>query len=235
LLADKIISQKDYLVIKNTYEQAKIAYETISRNYSSGGQSVSSTSDGFIKQIMVRSGEYVQAGQPLLVVMRDQTLILRADVPLRYYNDLPFVNGARFKTFHDNEVHNSSEMNGKVLSYGKAVGETASLIPVTFSLINDGTLIPGEPVEVYLQSKPIQQALVVPLNALIEEQGNFYVYVQTAGETFDKRPVTLGAQDGVNAQLLSGVREGERVVTKGAYMIKLATQSGNVPAHGHEH
>jgi cobalt-zinc-cadmium efflux system membrane fusion protein len=235
LLADKIISQKDYLVIKNTYEQAKIAYETISRNYSSGGQSVSSTSDGFIKQIMVRSGEYVQAGQPLLVVTRDQTLILRADVPLRYYNDLPFVNGARFKTFHDNEVHNSSEMNGKVLSYGKAVGETASLIPVTFSLINDGTLIPGEPVEVYLQSKPIQQALVVPLNALIEEQGNFYVYVQTAGETFDKRPVTLGAQDGVNAQLLSGVREGERVVTKGAYMIKLATQSGNVPAHGHEH
>jgi multidrug efflux pump subunit AcrA (membrane-fusion protein) len=61
------------------------------------------------------------------------------------------------------------------------------------------------------------------------------VYIQTAGETFDKRAVTLGIQDGVNVQVVAGTKEGERVVTKGAYMIKLATQSGNVPAHGHEH
>jgi membrane fusion protein, heavy metal efflux system len=70
---------------------------------------------------------------------------------------------------------------------------------------------------------------------LVEEQGNFYVYVQTEGESFQKRNVTLGAQDGRRVQLLSGVAAGERIVTKGAYMIKLATQSGAVPAHGHEH
>jgi len=235
LLAENIISQKDYLVIKNNYEQAKITYETISRNYSAGGQAVTSSTAGFIKQVFVRSGEFVQAGQPLVMVTRDQTLMLKAEVPLRYYNDLPLVKEVNFKTLRDDKLYRSKDMNGKVLSYGKAVGEANSLVPITFTLTNSGIFVPGEPVEVFLQSKPIYDALVVPLSALIEEQGTFYVYVQTAGESFDKRLVTLGAQDGASVQLLGGVKEGERIVTKGAYMIKLATQSGSVPAHGHEH
>lgn len=70
---------------------------------------------------------------------------------------------------------------------------------------------------------------------MIEEQGLFYVYVQTAGESFQKREVKTGAGDGMNVEILSGVESGERVVTKGAYNIKLATMSGTIPAHGHEH
>lgn len=235
LLADKIISQKDYLEIKSRYDQSRITFETISRNYSAGGQSVQSPGNGFIKQIMVRSGEYVQAGQPLLVITKDQILILKADVSLRYYKDLPFITSANFKTLHSQKLYSTATMKGRVLSYGKAVDGSSTLVPISFSLVNDGTLVPGEPVEVLLQSKPLPNVLVMPGNALIEEQGNFYAYVQVGGESFDKRAVTLGGRDGVNVQIVSGIKEGERVVTKGAYMIKLATQSGSVPAHGHEH
>jgi RND family efflux transporter MFP subunit len=235
LLADRIISQKDYLEIKNRFEQSRIAYETINRNYSAGGQSVQSPGNGFIKQIMVRSGEYVQAGQPLVIITRDQNLMLEAEVSLRHYNDLPFISTANFRTLHTDKVYSVTDMKGKLLSYGKAVDGTSTMVPVSFSFVNDGTLVPGEPVEVFLQSKPIPDALVIPATALIEEQGNFYVYIQTGGESFDKRPVVLGAQDGKSVQVLSGMKEGERVVTKGALMMKLATQSGNVPAHGHEH
>ena len=80
-----------------------------------------------------------------------------------------------------------------------------------------------------------QPALVVPVTALLEEQGVFYVYVQTEGESFQKREVKIGAADGLRVQILSGIAEGERVVTKGAYQIKLSTASGTLPAHGHEH
>lgn len=235
LLSDKIISQKDYLEIKNRYDQAKISYETLARNYTQDGLAIQSPMNGFIKQITVRSGEYVQAGQPLAVITKDQSLQLQAEVPLRYANQLPLITEAHFRTLHDNKVYSTKELNGRVLSYGKAIGDAASLLPIYFSLSNNGSLIPGNAVEVYLKSRPIQDALVVPVSALIEEQGNFYVYVQIAGESFQKRPVALGAQDGTFVQILSGIRKGERVVTKGAYMIKLATQSGAVPAHGHEH
>jgi cobalt-zinc-cadmium efflux system membrane fusion protein len=235
LRADKIISEKDYLQIKNTFDQAKIVFETLSKNYSQGGQSMRSPMSGFVKQVIARSGEFVEAGQPLAVITKNQMLQLQADVPLRYSNQLPLVLEAQFKTMHDDSVYNTRELNGKVLSYGKAVSDGSSLLPIYFSLKNNGQLTPGESIEVYLKSSAIQNAFVVPVSALVEEQGNFYVYVQTEGESFQKRNVTLGAQDGRRVQLLSGVAAGERIVTKGAYMIKLATQSGAVPAHGHEH
>ena len=235
LLADEIISRKDYLEIKNRYDQARIQFETLNRNYTEGGQAVQSPMTGFIKQISVRSGEYVEAGEALAVITKDVSLQLQADVPMRYAIQLPFISEANFKTLHDNTLYNTKELNGKMLSYGKALGDNASLLPVYFSLTNDGSLIPGQSVEVYLKSRPIENALVLPMSALIEEQGNFFVYVQLAGESFDKREVKLGAQDGTAVQIVSGLSAGERVVTKGAYLVKLATQSGSAPAHGHEH
>ena len=108
-------------------------------------------------------------------------------------------------------------------------------IPVTFEISNTGDLIPGSVIELYLKSLPIPDAIVIPVSALIEEQSHFFVYVQTEGESFEKREVKLGASDGISVQLLSGVVEGERVVTKGAYRIKLSVASGTLPAHGHEH
>ena len=235
LLADKIISQKDYLEIKNRYDQTRIQYETVSRNYTGGGLAVLSPMTGFIKQISVRSGEYVQTGAPLAVITRDLSLQLQAGVPLPYAAELPFIREANFRTLHNDHIYSTRHLNGSVVSYGKALDSNSSLLPIYFSLNNDGSLIPGQAVEVYLKSRPIENALVVPVRALIEEQGNFFVYVQVAGETFEKRAVTPGGQDGTSVQIIAGLKAGERVVTKGAYMVKLATQSGSVPAHGHEH
>jgi hypothetical protein len=59
--------------------------------------------------------------------------------------------------------------------------------------------------------------------------------LQIAGESFVKRELKLAGSDGTNVQVLAGLRKGERVVTMGAYQIKLATASGAIPAHGHAH
>lgn len=235
LLDDKIISQKDYLEIKNRYDQARIQFDIISRNYTQGGQAIRSPMTGFIKQISVRSGEYVEAGEPLAIITNDLSLQLQADVPVRFAAQLPSIAEANFRTLHDDSVYNTRELDGRVVSYGKALTANTSLLPIYFSFTNDGTLIPGESVEVYLKSQPIENAIVVPESALIEEQGNYYVYIQVAGESFEKREVKIGADDGTSVQIISGLSPGERVVTKGAYLIKLASQSGSVPAHGHEH
>jgi multidrug efflux pump subunit AcrA (membrane-fusion protein) len=65
--------------------------------------------------------------------------------------------------------------------------------------------------------------------------GIFYAYVQTEGESFEKRELKLGASDGEMVEVISGIVAGERVVSKGGYQIKLSTASGTLPAHGHEH
>jgi multidrug efflux pump subunit AcrA (membrane-fusion protein) len=53
-------------------------------------------------------------------------------------------------------------------------------------------------------------------------------------DAYKKQEVTVGANDGINTEILSGIKTGDKVVSKGAYHVKLASASSAIP-HGHEH
>ncbi len=235
LVKDKIVSEKDFQETKLKYDNAQTAFNTIAKNYSANGQTVSSVMNGFVKNIFVTEGQFVEAGTPLATISKNKKLILQANVSQKYFNNLSAITSANFKATDSDKFFSTAELNGKVISYGKSATASSPFIPVTFEIDNTGNIIPGSVAEVYLKSFPIPDAMTIPVSSLIEEQGNFFVYVQTEGESFQKREVKLGATDGINVQVMSGVSEGERVVTKGAYQIKLSQASGTLPAHGHEH
>ena len=234
LVEDKIISQREFEQRKATYDNAAVAYRAISRNYGPGGQTIYAPISGFITSVQVSDGQHVEAGQPLASVSQNERLVLRAEVSQAEAAKLANVSSASFKV-PGGEVFDTKKLNGRLLAYGKSAGAGSFLIPITFEVANEGGITPGSFVEVYLRSAAIPNALVVPMSAIMEDQGTYYVYVQTAGETFERREVAMGPSDGVRVQLLSGIKPGERVVTLGAYQIKLSSASGEVPAHGHEH
>jgi membrane fusion protein, heavy metal efflux system len=235
LVKDRIISQKDFLQAKTDFENAQTAFSMVAKNYSAGGQGVASPISGFVKNILVSEGQFVEAGTPLATVSKNAKLNLVANVSQKYFNDLPSVSSANFKTAESDEFMSTEEAGGKLISYGKSASAGSPFLTVTFEINNTGNIIPGSIAEVYLKSSHVPEALVIPVSALIEEQGNFFAYVQTGGESFQKRELKLGTTDGISVQVLSGIQEGERVVTKGAYQIKLSQASGTLPAHGHEH
>jgi multidrug efflux pump subunit AcrA (membrane-fusion protein) len=75
----------------------------------------------------------------------------------------------------------------------------------------------------------------IPVSAVVDDQGQSVAYVEVAGEAFERRGLRLGIRDGDFVQVLDGLAPGERVVTRGAYQVRLAAASGAVPAHGHAH
>jgi len=235
LVKDQIISQREFQESKLKFDNAQTAFNVIAKNYSSGGQSISSPMDGFVKNIMVSEGQFVATGTALASISKNKKLVLQANVSQKYFNKLPSIMSANFRTSDNEQMFSTSALNGKIISYGKSASANTPFIPITFEIDNTGNLIPGAVAEVFLKSTPVPDAMVIPVTSLIEEQGNFFVYIQTEGESFQKREVKLGASDGMNVQVLSGVEEGERVVTRGAYQIKLSTASGTLPVHGHEH
>lgn len=235
LVNDKIISEATFLQAKNAFEKAQTVFNAIAKNYSTAGQTISSPMGGFVKNILVSEGQFVEAGTPLAVVSKNKKLILQASVSQKYFSKLPTISSANFKPIGSEEVFDTKMLNGKIVSYGKSTSANSAFLPITFEIDNIGNLISGSATEVFLKSSPIPNALVVPVSALMEEQGNFYVYVQLGGESFQKREIKIAASDGENVEVLSGIEEGERVVTKGAYQIKLSSASGELPAHGHEH
>lgn len=234
LVKDKIISEKEYNVIENNYDIARTLYNSVTKNYSSSGLKIYSPITGYLRTVHVKQGEYVQTGQTLAVVSKNNRLLLKADLSQKYFDVINNINSANFKT-PDGTTYSTEELSGTFILHGRNTGQDNLLLPVNFEIDYRNELIPGTFVEVYLKTTRIPDALVIPVSALIEEQGVFYVYVQTSGEGFEKREVSITGSDGILVQVLSGIEEGERVVTKGAYQIKLASMSGTMPVHGHEH
>jgi len=231
----KAISKTEFEEAKLSYELAQTEYNNLAAGYGKDGKRVSAPTGGFIKNIYKTAGEYATAGEPLATIAKNKKLTLKADVAQKHFGKLKEISTANFITTNDNRAYSINQFNGKLLSYGKNVSEESPLIPVYFEIDNQGELLPGSFIEVFIKAKPLANALVIPSSALLEDYGNYSVYVQTEGESFEKREVEIGISDGLSIQLLSGVTEGEHVVTVGIYQIKMASMSDQMPAHGHVH
>ena len=182
------------------------------------------------------NGQYVEAGQPVVSVSKNKTLMLRADVRQKFATLLGSIISANIRTIQDNHTYTLQELNGKILSYGRTANEGNYLIPVILQIDNTGDFIPGGFVELYLKTLTNSRAITVPNTALIEDQGSFFVFVQLTPELFEKREVKTGSTDGIRTEIVSGIKETERVVNTGAIMIRLAQATGTLDAHsGHVH
>ena len=227
LYSDKLATQQEVLRARNDFANA----ETL-LNQTASAQSITSNMDGYVRSLHVREGQFVQAGTVLATVARNTRLSIHADVPVQAFARLAGVQGARIKA-QDGSVRTLEQLNGKVLSVGQ--GADGLYVPVRLEVDGTPGLLPGSVVEVWLLSPTTKDALTIPLSAVLEQEGRSYCYVQTAGETMDKRTITLGANDGLRVEVREGLAPGERVVSIGAMDVKLATAGGALPAHGHEH
>lgn len=235
LVGKQIVSQKDFNALREAYENARIAYEALTPSADGRGVSVVPPITGYVKSCLVKEGDYVTAGQPLMTVTQTRRLRLRADVPGRYYPMLREVASANFRTSYAERVYRLDSLGGRLLSYGKSTGDTSYYIPVTFEFDNRGEMLPGAFAEVYLLSGERQGVISVPRQALTEEQGVKFVYVQLDAECYQKREVKTGTDDGTRVEILSGLKEGEKLVTEGAIHVKLTSASNAIPAHTHNH
>ena len=235
LVGDKIISVKEYEQIRLRYETAKTTYEGQAKGMTERGASVASPIAGYVKQVLVPNGSYVEVGQPVAVVTQTRRLQLRAEVSERDYAQLAKVTEAHFAPAYIDKLYKTSELNGRLVAYGKAASDAAShYIPVTFEFDNVGDIIPGSYADVYLLTTPEDGVVSLPTEALTEEQGLYFVYVQVCAEEYEKRSVHPGRRNGERVEILHGLHHGERVVTHGAYHVKLASMSTAIP-HGHSH
>lgn len=234
LVESQIVSQKEFAQAEQNYENARITYEAIANGSTSNGVSIKAPINGYVKNILVNEGDYVTIGQPLVSITQNRKLFLRADVSERYYPALSTIQSANFQTPYDNQVYELSKLDGKLLSTGKVAESNSFYIPVTFEFDNKGDIIPGSFVEIFLLSTPMPNVISVPRTALTEEQGLNFVYIQLDEEGYKRQEVTLGVDNGIEIQILSGIKAGDAVVTKGAYQVRLASASSAIP-HGHAH
>jgi multidrug efflux pump subunit AcrA (membrane-fusion protein) len=90
-------------------------------------------------------------------------------------------------------------------------------------------LKPGTSVRVTIVAETVPQAIVIPADALLTaSDGSTSVRVVTSDSKAKQEVVTVGIRNGGDAQITSGLKAGDRVVTTGAY--ELSTEDPAVLA-----
>lgn len=236
LAKDRIVSQTELDRSRAAYEGAKAAYDNLKGNFSPSGAVVCAPMSGYIKNIGVQNGGYVEAGQAVVTISQNKDLYLRAELSPRYYASLRNIKTANIELPDGGGVYTLEELKGAFVNYGKASDSQNPLIPVTFRIQNCGNIIAGSFVKLYIVSEAKEEVIAVDNGGIVEEMGNNFVFVKIAPELFEKRMVTLGGTDGKRTVVTSGLKEGEIVVTKGAMMVKMAQGASALDPHaGHVH
>ena len=123
-----------------------------------------------------------------------------------------------------------------LVSASRLIDPASRTLSVIYELDNsDRRLAVGQALPGRLFLSQASSAVAIPEGAVIDDGGRPVVFVQLDGEAFARRPVRLGPRASGYVQVLEGVRPGERVVSRGAYLIRLAALSPTIPAHGHVH
>ena len=128
------------------------------------------------------------------------------------------------------------ERGGRVIGFGGVIDPQTRTAQLVFELPNAGRdLRVGMFARVHVLTGAPVKALAVPASAVVDDGSEQVVFVEVSGERFERRPVQLGLRDRGRVQVLAGVAPGERVVSRGAYQVRLAAASGAIPQHGHVH
>ena len=231
LITDRIISQDTYDATRAEYEKARMAYDAINKN--TGKEiTVKSPMNGFIRELSVENGDYVERGTALFEIVKNTRGRIEVDVPQKYFDKLSHITSAVFVTA-SGKKYDTAALEGKVITYSKSVS-SAGLLSLIIEYDSTGDVPEGAFADVYLRVDSTFDAITIPACAITEEQGEYFVYVKTCSDSYRKQPVVIGMTDGINVEIKSGLKAGETIVTAGVYRVKLAGNTGAIP-HSHEH
>lgn len=226
LYDERLVTAAEYQAAVAALEVARASYSPVAAS----GRACAPVG-GTVTSLLTSDGAFVNVGEPLARVDSDSRLILRANVPSERYAALRSVSDARIR-LADGRLVLLSELGGKPGGVTASGGFATSI----FSFDNNGSIAPGTTVEAWLIGESGAPVVSLPKGALVEQQGMFFVYREVMANHYEKVAVTPGESDGQNVRIVSGVEEGDRIVTSGATTVRLAESSGSVPeGHSHNH
>ena len=176
-------------------------------------------------------GGRVAAGTPLFTVVDPSVAWLRVQLAAAQAAALD-TRPARFTLEGSELVHETS----RLLSVGTVMDPRTRTVPVVYQVAGTGSRFTfGQLANAVVPVSGVERGVAIPESAVLDDNGTPVAYVQSGGEAFERRVLTLGPSDGVRVIVREGIRLGEMVVVTGAYQVRLASLSGNEFAGGHAH
>jgi cobalt-zinc-cadmium efflux system membrane fusion protein len=179
---------------------------------------------GTVVQKLVLPGQFIQAGTTLAFVISDvssvwvQAHLYDKDLRAVHVGDAAEVREASYPdVFH-----------GRVAYVGDLLDPATRTTLVRIVTANPSGLLKKDLfVDVTVHGLVRHDVLVVPTSAVLYDEQNLpFVYVDQGQGKFAQRQVTLGAQQGTDTEITSGLKAGDQVIGQGSLFLQFANSIG---------
>lgn len=188
---------------------------------------------GRVADVLATLGASYAEGAQLFRIVRTDRVELRAQIPAK---DVTVARGLHDVAFEIPGAGDPMPLRTTHMHDAGVIDEKTGALPIQFDVDNrDGKLLVGQSGTAVLLGERRVEMPAVPKAAVLFEAGRPYVFVQIGGERFARRYVEVAVTDGDYVGLKNGVALGDRVVTRGAYEVQLASAAKGLPAEGHVH
>jgi RND family efflux transporter MFP subunit len=242
LYKDEAVPEKRLLAARAAEASARAEHEAAGRRLgqyggSGGGIPLRAPVSGLVADVRVSPGAFAAEGSALFHIVDRSTLWLELRVPESEAARLVAPSGAAFRVDGIAEAFDiAAGRNGRLVAVGGAVDAQTRTVPVVFEFAQpDPRLRVGMAAKAQVFAGAARESVAIPASAVLDEGGIAVVFVMSGGESFERRPVRLGARDGDWVEVVEGLEPGQRVVSRGAYLVKLAAANTAQIGHGHAH
>lgn len=221
-------SHEAALALRATYERSG----AVTLEGGSAALELRSPIAGVVVAVLAALGEHVGSEKPVFQVLDASKVHLEARVPETELARL----GKGTSALIERTRGDFQPLEAQRVFLAPEVDSATRTVALLFEADNpEGALRIGAALTLHLETARVEDALAIPASAVVEEDARPIAFVQLSGETFEKRYLQLGLKEGPWVQVLDGLAEGERVVSKEAMAVRLASVSNVIPAHGHAH
>ncbi len=235
LLEQNVGSQKAFLAAKAEYEKALAEYNAEENRIHSVGLEhsdveinkelahtegllpVKAPIGGIVTERNVVIGQLVEASTNTFRIVDISHLWVEGQI---YEKDLTKVSGKPEVEF-TTPAYPNERFKGKVILIRQTVYEHTRTIKVRASLRNiKGKLKPNMFGELFIPISSNIKGITIPTEALVNEGNKKYVFLAENDSTFVTRYVETGTEFDGLIEITSGLKKGDRIVTKGAFFLK---------------
>ena len=215
LLEEQLISERERDEVYQAFQSANASL--IETRIALEKSTIVSPIDGILDNLFVDRGEYGNAGAPAAVVVKIDKLKVLVDVPEK---DVSYTRAGQRVTVLPAEVNRKGiGRRGRIIHVSYLANEMTRTYRSQIEISNsDGFLRPGMIVRVKFVRRILKDALVVPLYAVIDRDGQKFVFV-VEDETAVIRQVRLGPIINGRVVVYGGIQKGEHLVVKGQQLI----------------
>jgi cobalt-zinc-cadmium efflux system membrane fusion protein len=223
-VSEKVLQQADekvrdyHILMKSLGEKLKLIHinpATLNADNMISQIVISAPVSGTITDVMVNTGQYVHAGDPMVSIIdhHGKKIVLKA-----FEKDLPYLKtGQKIVAYSNSETH--KKMEGKIDFIVKNIEEQGFTKVICSVDGHSSDMVPGTYMNAEIEARSTE-AWTVPEEAIVQFEGKEYIFAERGKNSFEMLEIQPGAHEEGRVEIIyfPGIEE-RQIVVQGAYTL----------------